>query len=107
MKLFRVTFRVRPAVDHPIYWDWQFGLLSIWLFAASDDEAGERALQIINQLPYEIVGDWYKSLPADSAPPYSEAEKVFAAANPALQTGLALFVLGGPTGVDEPENFHD
>ncbi len=107
MKLFRVTFKVQPTADHPLYWDWEFGLLSMWLFGASADDAAERAEAIIKHLPYELVGDGCKSRLADAAPPYSKAETTSGAANQALQSGLAIFVEAGSTGIDEPEGFRD
>lgn len=40
-----------------MYWDLQFGFLSIWLFGSSDEDAIERAEKILEQLPFEIAGE--------------------------------------------------
>jgi hypothetical protein len=53
MTLRRLTIKVRPAVQHPTYWDWQAGYLDVWLFCESDGDGVERAETIIAQLPYE------------------------------------------------------
>lgn len=99
MELFRSTIRVRPSVAHPLYYDWQFGYLSIWLFGESSDDASERAEQILEQLPYETVGEWSKCQAANAVAP--ESEKVAAAEKEAAQMGLALHLDCFATGLDE------
>jgi hypothetical protein len=56
MHLYRITYRVRPAVIHPIYYEWGFGYLSIWIFDKTEDAMIDRAEKIVEQLPYEIFG---------------------------------------------------
>lgn len=52
-QLFRVQFEVRLTPDHPMFFEAGDGLLSIWLFDQSAQEAGDRAGKIVSYLPYE------------------------------------------------------
>ena len=56
MELYRIVLKVRPAVAHPLYWEWQFGFLLVWLMAESPYDAGRRASDIVALLPYEVIG---------------------------------------------------
>lgn len=56
MKLFRVTFKVKPSPKHPAYWELQFGYLHLFLFDDHQPRAFERARVIVEQLPFENVG---------------------------------------------------
>jgi hypothetical protein len=56
MELRRVTMNVRPAVDHPLYYEWGAGFLDMWIFSSSDEDVIERAEAILSHLPYERVG---------------------------------------------------
>lgn len=51
----RVSIKVRPAPFHPQYWEWDGGYLSLFIYGFSDQDAVERALKILAQLPYEMV----------------------------------------------------
>ena len=53
MQLYRVTFKVRPSKHHPGFYEWEDGFLNLCLFGASVEDAGERAVTIVGQLPYE------------------------------------------------------
>jgi hypothetical protein len=99
--LFCVIFSIRPAPWHPMFFEWQFGRLYMWLFASSDDDAKERAEVIVDQLPYELAGTWCKSLPADD--PILQEPQMIPIAREARHTGLALSVAYMPTGTDEEE----
>lgn len=104
--LYRVNLEVRPKPTHPTYWDWQFGVLCVWLFAECPEEAGEKAGLIVSELPYEITaseGQVVSTTP--SAKPLKETEKdqpdYYRFENIAKQTGLALCLLCCPTGTTE------
>ena len=101
-RLFRVSFKVRPTSNHPRFWDWQFGILYLWIFGADDDDAGERAEIIIRTLPYEIVGDSYNCLVEGSSEIEDTPQNRTAEAW-AKQVGLGLSLSGAPTGFEEPE----
>jgi hypothetical protein len=101
-RLFCVSFKVRPSVDHPRFYDWQFGILHLWIFGTDDDDAGERAEIIIQTLPYEIVGDSYSSLVEGSAEIEDTPPNRTAAAC-AKQFGFGLSLSAAATGWEEPK----
>jgi hypothetical protein len=53
MKLYKVRFKTLPTKDHPLFFECEFFYLLIWIYAENPDDAAERALAIISQLPYE------------------------------------------------------
>jgi hypothetical protein len=55
-RLFRIIFGIRPTVGHPAAGSIHDGILLLFIFAESVDQASERALAIVKALPYEIVG---------------------------------------------------
>jgi hypothetical protein len=99
MNLRRITMKVRPAVDHPTFWDWQAGFLNMWLFSESDDDAVERADTILSQLPYESVEEGAISVldcdALEHKPEWRSHE------NAARQLGFSLFLSEIATGTDE------
>jgi hypothetical protein len=99
LKLLHLTFKVRPAAEHPLFWDWQFGFLSIWLFGSSDEDAIERAERVLEQLPYERVGDSVSVRNRESetsgVAEFQRLEKL------ARQVGLALLLMSVATGAEE------
>lgn len=54
MKLFRVSFKVLPSKNHPCFWEIQFGFVQVWIYGESPSDAGDRALTVVEQLPYEL-----------------------------------------------------
>jgi hypothetical protein len=56
-KKFRTLFKVRPSVDHPSFYEFQWGILAVILIAGHDFEAEERSKAIVAQLPFEVVGE--------------------------------------------------
>ena len=56
LKLFRVVVPVRPATTHPIYYDWEFGLLTVFITDTAPESAVDRTTRIIQALPYELAG---------------------------------------------------
>jgi hypothetical protein len=99
MKLLQLTFKVRPAVHHPMFYEWQFGFLSIWLFGSSDEDARKRAEKVLEQLPYERVGEGISVRDRESKTGGSAEFRRFE--KEALEVGLALRLASLATGVDE------
>jgi hypothetical protein len=96
-ELYRVVLKVRPLPQHPMYWDIQFGYLNLWLFAPSAESAGERAVDIAEALPYELVGT-RAEVCRDKPPVCAEFQTGEAMAR---QTGLGTFLVACRTGVPE------
>jgi hypothetical protein len=105
--LHKVGFKVRPAPGHPRFYEWQFGILAVWLFASSPEDAQQRALTIVKALPYEIVGS---QVLVETEFPKVCDERIATDKRPAsagwlqathLGIGIALFCT--PTGTDETE----
>jgi len=101
-QLYRVSAKVRPLPWHPIYYDWQFGFLSLWLFANSVEDARERALLIAGALPYELAGE---ELSVETGFPQTEESRAMhdGAQAKAEKIGLAIRVYAVETGADEAE----
>lgn len=99
-KLHRVSAKVRPLPWHPKYYDWQFGFISIWLFANSIDDSSDRALRILDLLPYERVGD---DLGVETGFPQTEESRAMQdrAQEKAEQIGFAIRLIAVETGADE------
>jgi hypothetical protein len=57
MKLWIVRFNVRPKAEHPLFFDWQFGFLFVYVLDESENAAGNRALSIVLELPYELPAE--------------------------------------------------
>jgi hypothetical protein len=55
VKLYRAWMKVRPSVEHPLFFDVQFGILTLWLFASDSNSAANRAVQFADLLPFELV----------------------------------------------------
>lgn len=54
-QLFETQFLVRPASHHPQYFNFEFGMLKIWLYGNDKVDATKRATEMLKQLPYELV----------------------------------------------------
>ncbi len=117
MRPYRTVFKVKPTKNHPRFFDWDFGLLSIWLFADSGDEAIERAETIIAALPYEIFGagkywtckttpDKKQILIGTDEPMNSREsqhlERVALEASLVFEFGIAFLLEAAETGAEEP-----
>jgi hypothetical protein len=91
----------------------QFGVLRIWLFAPSPEDATARAIAIVAELPYERVGDQVAveirrpsgvatDVPSRQSGPSQQAcEQINLREELALESGLALMLIVVPTGGDE------
>jgi len=104
MKLYRVSLKVRPSKDHPKIFEVKFGYLHICLFGESPDDAGERAVTIAEQLPYELVNKevWQETCRASiflvegsKLPEIRELEQR------ARDVGIGVLLYYGKMGVDE------
>lgn len=92
----------------------QFGFLLVWLFANSPDDAAERAMNIIAELPYELIGDKFAvetrkpsgapagdTLSTQQGPSQETREQMALREELALESGLALMLIVVATGADE------
>lgn len=104
-ELFKVDFKIRPTVNHPLFFDMQFGFLAVWIFAESVEDANERATAIVEQLPYEIAGQKARVYEIPSTGPSEPAHWVLAAEQ-ARKIGLVLQLASVATGADEDEFEH-
>jgi hypothetical protein len=87
-----------------MFYDWQFGFLNIWLFAESDDDAADRAVKILEQLPYErseVDVPTFRDWDDDSKHPMEWRRH----ASIARQIGLALRLDSLATGAGNEEEF--
>jgi hypothetical protein len=55
-KLFEVQIRVHLTPEHPKFYEYQFGLLVIWLYAKDHQSAVVEAVLWGRPLPYELGG---------------------------------------------------
>lgn len=101
-ELYRVSAKVLPATWHPKFYEWQFGFLSLWLFATSAEDAGEKAVVIIGALPFERVDDEFA---IESHFPRTEESLAMhgRAQEQAEQTDFALRLFACETGADQAE----
>jgi hypothetical protein len=89
---------VRPSVEHPLYWSIQAGYLLLFLYAESEQMAADRAVEIVDQLPYELESDALRVREAETPEHRPELENVAASAR---QCGLGIFLVALSTGTDE------
>ena len=100
--LYNVAVFVRPSPQHPKFWDFEHGLLHVFLYAPSAAEAHGRAVAVARQLPYEILREENRVREAgqETHPALQSAR------NDAMQIGLGLAINAIPTGMsifdDEP-----
>lgn len=101
MHLYRIDFPIRPAVQHPQYYEIAFGRLLIWIFAESPEAAGDRASAILDQLTiYEPVGSKAQVTRIERASPEPELQRC---AEQARSSGIAAFLLACEPGADEED----
>jgi len=114
--LHRVLLKVRPLPGHPLFWQMQFGLLRMWLFANSDEDAAGRAMKIIAQLPYERIGDQVRverrkrpgttsggARPATEGSSLEVREQKAIREELAMESGLSLMLIVVLTGAEEAD----
>lgn len=56
-QLFQIFFKVRPAIGHPLYYDIQYGVLTVFCYGLTIEEAATFASEMVEVLPYEIIGE--------------------------------------------------
>ena len=67
MNLYRVSLKVIPSRDHPMFWTVKFAMLHLWIFAEDEAAAAVHAGNIATQLPYEpFDGEWRAGVRAAS-----------------------------------------
>jgi len=54
LPLWRIAIYVKPTPEHPQFFSMQWGIFHVWLTDKSGHRAGERALAVAQQLPFEI-----------------------------------------------------
>jgi hypothetical protein len=101
-ELYRISAKVLPATWHPKFYEWQFGFLSLWLFAISAEDAAEKANVIIEALPFERIDNLFA---IESQFPRTEESLALqgGAQEQAEQTGFALRLAACRTGADQDE----
>lgn len=99
-QLHLVSGKVRPTPGHPLYYEWQFGFLRLWLFADSLEDAKDKALAILEVLPYEQVGEQVR---VESEFPSTEESRQMHgfAREQAEKLGLGIEMFAAETGTDE------
>ncbi len=98
MQLYRVAFKVRPAAQHPKYWEIQFGFLLLYLWAESAEQAGDSAATIVGVLPYEVVGRNVEVIHITGPDKKPELERC---AQEARSIGFCMSLVACQTGTDE------
>ena len=120
MDLWKIQFGVRPAPSHPLYYDWQFGRLFIYILAESGRDAANRAYSVVKQLPYELPEERFPRessdedtstrcgvmIMDDNFQPSPEVKSGHDnAADMVSKLGIGFFLEVFPVGVEEPSNF--
>lgn len=107
----QIFYKVRPSPDHPLFWAHQCGILSIWLYAATNDDAIERATPILAALPFEKITEQaaVKSnlprqapLPAKGGAPFTvDLDAIIV--NHARMVGCFVYFFAWPLGTNEED----
>ena len=100
-KLFQVKFKVRPTVEHPLYWDMEFGVFIVWCFAVSGEIAKARVDLIMGQLPFEVIAE--NSNPAVSDQATEDTENKRLKVLEARAIGIAFLLIAAETGTSEAD----
>ena len=97
MQLYRVSVKVRPTKHHPLFWDFQFGFLQVWLYGESPEAAAHHAWNVVSELPYELPSTEIAIYPAIQ-PERAEWE---IHRQRAMELGIALALCSCSTGTSE------
>ena len=81
LKLFHSRMWVKPTPGHPRYWEVEFGILHIWIYAESTSQAHSFVSHINAILPYQLSKSRYL---------ISEVEEPL---NPAMQWNFKISVV--------------
>ncbi len=100
ISLFLVQAKVRPAPAHAKFWDWQFGLLKVWITGSDPEDAGERCARILADLNYDVEDGHLLSEPAAADYDHPVSKQCLASAR---MFGIAFFLHASPTGSSEEE----
>ena len=100
MNLFRVEFKVRPAIGHARYWEIQFAFLYLWVFDTTVDQAVQRASSILNYLPFERAASGVRVILTDGL---TEIAPLAAGTESARTCGFSCLLAEAPTGTDEDQ----
>lgn len=110
--LYSLDIKVRPLPGHPLYWECQCGILRIWLYGNSPEDAARRLELIMAALPYDRVGSEAvvseasgdnSSAQADSTdgPSVLMREQCAIREQLARQTGLSMLLIAVAVGGDD------
>lgn len=56
-EFYRLDFKVRPTEQHPLFWQSAAGILTIWIYAESPENAEFRSRGLLSVLPFEVIGE--------------------------------------------------
>lgn len=100
MALHRVILKVQPTPDHPHFYEYECGLLFVWLHSADEPSARVRTSAIVSALPYEVIDSgmiFYFAGPMESS--HERDAKAFQLSEELVsKDGFALHFLGIPVG---------
>lgn len=99
--LYRVLTKVKPAVGHPRYYDFQWAFFSAWLYANSIADAQNRGLAVLRMLPYETVGTEVMLSEFNRNESVLRTPELNHGRLTALDVGLGIELIATPTGTDE------
>lgn len=100
VSLWSVAFLAEPTKLHPKFYELEFGLLEILLYASNGDDASYRARKIFRQLPwYESLSDWTRTFfPGEQTPSENPQFPMFV--QTAKEFGIAIFFGAFKIGAD-------
>jgi hypothetical protein len=107
-QLFRTSVKVQPTSgEHPLFVDFEYGILSVFLFAEHDFDAQERALKIVSYLPYDLATVEVLTTPFTTNPDevHDDAHRPYLinAIDEVMHKGVAFYLQGRHTLTDSPE----
>jgi hypothetical protein len=102
-KIWRVKLKVKPSPQHPLYFEWEDGWLNVWLLDESFESAAHRATDILEHLPYEIIGDTV-GVSADEMPGPEKADEMRICEHQAKRLGFAMYLWAVDPFKDTPQS---
>ena len=107
-QLFIAKMKVKPSPAHGLFYEMEFGVLHLWLYAESSGDAAKKATAIARELPYDLIefpgpeGQRLARahLAKDAIPPAAWEQRYEAAAANAKDTGIGVMIAIVGTGAD-------
>lgn len=107
--LFKFAIGVKPTPFHPLYYEWQWGWLLIWIYGADFESARNNAARIAAALPYEFTevnANGWRIRPMGELKQLPPGHKCFGMPevmeNWAKNIGFSMMLDSASTGTDEP-----